>query len=86
MFAALFSKLGIPLKTSVSVSVIESALNGTVTVTPLPLGKSATRKVDKQCAQFFGVTIDEEQAQLGIVVSVTSPAQSKFKVAFADIQ
>ncbi|KMZ62566.1 Chaperone protein dnaJ 15 [Zostera marina] len=82
MFAALFSKLGIPLKTSVSVSVIESALNGTVTVTPLPLGKSSTRKVDKQCAQFFGVTIDEEQARLGIVVRVTSSAQSKFKLLY----
>lgn len=41
-------------------------------------------QVDKQCAQFFGVTIDEEQARLGIVVRVTSSAQSKFKVAFAE--
>lgn len=37
-------------------------------------------QVDKQCAHFFGVTISEEQAQAGIVVRITSPAQSKFKV------
>ncbi|KAJ4909758.1 J domain-containing protein [Raphanus sativus] len=38
MFAALFSKLGVPIKTSVSASVLEVALNGTVTVRPLPIG------------------------------------------------
>lgn len=37
-------------------------------------------QVEKQCAHFFGVTISEEQAQSGIVVRVTSAAQSKFKV------
>ncbi|XP_062212225.1 chaperone protein dnaJ 15-like isoform X1 [Phragmites australis] len=80
MFAALFSKLGVPIKTTVSPTVLEDAMNGTVTVRPLPVGTSATGKVDKQCAHFFGVTISEEQAQSGIVVRVTSPAQSKFKL------
>lgn len=37
-------------------------------------------QVDKQCAHFFGVTISEQQAEAGIVVRVTSNAQSKFKV------
>lgn len=37
-------------------------------------------QVEKQCAHFFGVTINEEQAESGIVVRVTSAAQSKFKV------
>ncbi|OEL28512.1 Chaperone protein dnaJ 15 [Dichanthelium oligosanthes] len=82
MFAALFSKLGVPIKTTISPTVLEEAMNGTVTVRPLPVGTSATGKVDKQCAHFFGVTISEDQAHSGIVVRVTSPAQSKFKLLY----
>ena len=37
-------------------------------------------QVEKQCAHFFGVTINEQQAEAGIVVRVTSTSQSKFKV------
>ncbi|TVU33814.1 hypothetical protein EJB05_15623, partial [Eragrostis curvula] len=82
MFAALFSKLGVPIKTTISPTVLEEAMNGTVTVRPLPVGTSATGKVDKQCAHFFGVTISDEQAHSGIVVRVTSAAQSKFKLLY----
>nr|QEG03081.1 chaperone protein DnaJ 15 isoform X1 [Cymbidium ensifolium] len=82
MFAALFSKLGVPIKTSVSATVLEEALNGTVTVRPLPLGTSFSGKVDKQSAHFFGVTINEQQAQSGIVIRVSSSAQSKFKLLY----
>ncbi|KAL3824094.1 hypothetical protein ACJIZ3_020123 [Penstemon smallii] len=82
MFAALFSKLGVPIKTTVSANVLEEALNGTVTVRPLPIGTSVSGKVEKQCAHFFGVTISEEQAESGIVVRVTSAAQSKFKLLY----
>lgn len=82
MFAALFSKLGVPIKTTISPTVLEEAMNGTVTVRPLPVGTSAMGKVDKQCAHFFGVTISEEQAHSGMVVRVTSPAQSKFKLLY----
>ncbi|GAB4828860.1 Chaperone protein dnaJ 15 [Ancistrocladus abbreviatus] len=82
MFAALFSKLGVPIKTTISANVLEEALNGTVTVRPLPIGTSVGGKVDKQSAHFFGVTINEEQAEAGIVVRVTSGAQSKFKLLY----
>lgn len=82
MFAALFSKLGVPIKTTISANVLEEALNGTVTVRPLPIGTSVSGKVEKQCAHFFGVTISDEQAQSGIVVRVTSAAQSKFKLLY----
>ncbi|KAK8643521.1 hypothetical protein V6N13_012813 [Hibiscus sabdariffa] len=82
MFAALFSKLGVPIKTTISANVLEEALNGTVTVRPLPIGTSVSGKVDKQCAHFFGVTISDEQAESGIVVRVTSTAQSKFKLLY----
>ncbi|XP_058087131.1 chaperone protein dnaJ 15 isoform X2 [Magnolia sinica] len=82
MFAALFSKLGVPIKTTISATVLEEAMNGTVTVGPLPLGTSVSGKVEKQCAHFFGVTINDQQAQAGIVVRVTSAAQSKFKLLY----
>ncbi|CAN1244438.1 Chaperone protein dnaJ 15 [Linum perenne] len=58
VFAALFSKLGVPIKTTISANV------------------------DKQSAHFFGVTINEQQAEAGIVVRVTSTAQSKFKLLY----
>nr|DAD35395.1 TPA_asm: hypothetical protein HUJ06_006035 [Nelumbo nucifera] len=82
MFAALFSKLGVPIKTTVSANVLEDALNGAVTIRPLPIGAAVSGKVDKQCAHFFGVTINEQQAQAGIVVRVTSATQSKFKLLY----
>ncbi|KAI7739991.1 hypothetical protein M8C21_004406 [Ambrosia artemisiifolia] len=82
MFAALFSKLGVPIKTTISANVLEEALNGTITVKSLPLGSSISGKVDKQSAHFFDVTVSEEQAKAGIVVRVTSAAQSKFKLLY----
>lgn len=82
VFAALFSKLGVPIKTTISANVLEEALSGTVTVRPLPVGTSVSGKVEKQCAHFFGVTINELQAEAGIVIRVTSSAQSKFKLLY----
>jgi hypothetical protein len=40
-----YSKLGVPIKTTISPTVLEEAMNGTVTVRPLPVGTSATGKV-----------------------------------------
>eukprot|EP00250_Pteridium_aquilinum_P018145 c23968_g1_i2 orf=396-1253(+) len=82
MFAALFSKLGVPIKTSISPYVLEEAIKGTVTIRPLPLGRPVNDRVEKQVAHFFGVTISEEQANAGVVVRVTSHAQSKFKLLY----
>ncbi|KAJ7954123.1 Chaperone protein dnaj 15 [Quillaja saponaria] len=82
VFAALFSKLGVPIKTTISANVLEEALSGTVTVRPLPIGASVSGKVEKQSAHFFGVTINEHQAEAGIVVRVTSTTQSKFKLLY----
>ncbi|KAL6013611.1 Chaperone protein dnaJ 16 [Asimina triloba] len=80
MFAALFSKLGVPIKTTVSATILEEALNGAVTVRPLQLGQPLFRKVEKQCAHFYSVTLTEEQAQAGFVCRVLSTDRSKFKV------
>ncbi|CAL9040011.1 unnamed protein product [Musa banksii] len=82
MFAALFSKLGVPIKTTIAANVLEEALNGTVTVRPLPLGTSSNGKVEKQCAHFFSITINDHQAQAGVVIRVISASQSKFKLLY----
>eukprot|EP00250_Pteridium_aquilinum_P010691 c19569_g1_i1 orf=619-1884(+) len=84
MFAALFSKLGVPIKTTISANILEEAINGTVTIRPLPLGRSVHDRVEKQGAHFYGVSISDAQAEAGIVVRVTSTAQSKFKLLYFD--
>ncbi|KAM3243774.1 hypothetical protein ACQJBY_055605 [Aegilops geniculata] len=82
MFAALFSKLGVPIKTTVSATVLEEALNGSVEIAQLHLGKSVCRKVEKQSAHFYSVDITEEEAKLGLVCRVCSTAKSKFKLLY----
>ncbi|KAA8533088.1 hypothetical protein F0562_033379 [Nyssa sinensis] len=84
MFAALFSKLGVPIKTTVSATVLEEALNGMAVVHPLPLGQPVFRKVEKQCAHFYSVRISEEEAQAGLVCRVQSSDKSKFKLLYFD--
>ncbi|ESW29505.1 hypothetical protein PHAVU_002G075800 [Phaseolus vulgaris] len=84
MFAALFSKLGVPIKTTVSASVLEEALNGLVTIRPLPLGHYVSKRVEKQCAHFYSVTITEEEARAGFVCRVLSSDKSKFKLLYFD--
>lgn len=84
MFAALFSKLGVPIKTTVSATVLEEALNGMVTIRSLPLGQPLLKKVEKQGAHFYSVTITEEEAQAGFVCRVYSSDKSKFKLLYFD--
>ncbi|KAI5077104.1 hypothetical protein GOP47_0006928 [Adiantum capillus-veneris] len=82
MFVALFSKLGVPIKTTVSPVVLQEAINGTVTVRPLPLGRPVNDRVERQVAHFYGVTISREQAMAGVVVRAISQAQSNFKLLY----
>ncbi|KAI3516331.1 hypothetical protein L1887_15245 [Cichorium endivia] len=84
MFAAIFSKLGVPIKTIVSATLLEEAINGTVPTLPLTLGKSVSRKVEKQCAHFYSVRVTEKEAQAGIVCRVQSADKSKFKLLYFD--
>ncbi|CAH9071288.1 unnamed protein product [Cuscuta europaea] len=84
MFAALFSKLGVPIKTAVSATVLEEALNGTVPIRPLQLGQLICRKVEKQCAHFYAVTITEKESKGGFVCRVLSSDKSKFKLLYFD--
>ena len=49
------SKLGVPIKTTISATVLEEALHGSVTVSQLKLGQPLTKKVDHflLCSLFF---------------------------------
>ncbi|ERM99594.1 hypothetical protein AMTRI_Chr10g230560 [Amborella trichopoda] len=82
MFAAIFSKLGVPIKTTVSATLLEEALNGTVNIRQLELGQPVIKKVEKQCAHFYSVTITEREALAGLVCRVTSSDKSKFKLLY----
>lgn len=82
MFVALFSKLGVPIKTTISPTVLQEAINGTVTVRPLPLGRPVNDRVERQVAHFYGVTISKEQAMAGVVVRAISHAQSNIKLLY----
>nr|XP_043634483.1 chaperone protein dnaJ 16-like [Erigeron canadensis] len=84
MVAAIFSKLGVPIKTLVSAAVLEEAINGTVPTLPLALGKPVSRKVEKQCAHFYSIRITEKEARAGIVCRVHSVEKSKFKLLYFD--
>ncbi|GJZ34864.1 chaperone protein DnaJ 16 [Tanacetum coccineum] len=54
-------KLGVPIKTTVSATVLEEAFNGTVTIQPITLGQPI---VEKQFARFYSVIITEKEAQM----------------------
>ncbi|CAM0952811.1 unnamed protein product [Alopecurus aequalis] len=84
MFAALFSKLGVPIKTTVSTTVLVEASNRLVgtKVEKLELGDCVKRKVEKQSANFYSVAITEEQAMMGLVCRVKSTHGSKFKLLY----
>ncbi|PWA46044.1 dnaJ domain-containing protein [Artemisia annua] len=78
------SKLGVPIKTLVSASVLEEAINGTVPTLPLALGKPVSRKVEKHCAHFYSVRVTEKEGEAGIVCRVQSAEKSKFKLLYFD--
>ncbi|KAJ1258787.1 hypothetical protein BS78_10G101900 [Paspalum vaginatum] len=86
VFAALFSKLGVPIKTTVSATVLEEALNGSVMVSQLQLGNSVQRKVEKQSAHFYSVDITEKEAKMGLVCRVHSNDKSKFKLLYFELE
>ncbi|KAF3497748.1 hypothetical protein DY000_02055400 [Brassica cretica] len=72
------------MKTSVSATILEEALNGRVSVDPLLLGQTVTKKVEKQRAHFYAVKITEQEISSGLVFRVESPSKSKFKLLFFD--
>ncbi|KAL8529262.1 hypothetical protein ACS0TY_006622 [Phlomoides rotata] len=65
MFAAIFSKLGVPIKSTISATVLEEALNGAV---------------EKQCAHFYSIAITEKGSACRIFFAEFIHQTSKFKV------
>ncbi|KAH0866684.1 hypothetical protein HID58_083895 [Brassica napus] len=72
------------MKTFVSATILEEALNGRVSVDPLLLGQTVTKKVAKQCAHFYAVTITEVEIISGLVCRVESCSKSKFNLLYFD--
>ncbi|XP_010928550.1 chaperone protein dnaJ 16 isoform X3 [Elaeis guineensis] len=72
MFAALFSKLGVPIKTTVSATILEEALNGAVTINPLQLGQSLFRKLlyfEQEENGGLSLALQEDSIKTGKVTS-----------------
>ncbi|CAF2117011.1 unnamed protein product [Brassica oleracea] len=55
-----------------------------VSVDPLLLGQTVTKKVAKQCAHFYAVTITEVEIISGLVCRVESCSKSKFNLLYFD--
>ncbi|DBA00537.1 TPA: hypothetical protein N0F65_006441 [Lagenidium giganteum] len=91
VFGALFTKIGIPIPTQISQSVLTSARDlcdprSTATtkapVTHLSLGQEKHAKVDKQDAHFYRITVEQERESL--VFMCRSATKSKFKLVLFD--
>ncbi|KAL0326981.1 UNVERIFIED_CONTAM: Chaperone protein dnaJ 15 [Sesamum angustifolium] len=80
VFAALFSKLGVPIKTTISATVLEEALSGTPTVRPLPIGTSVSGKA---VARFQEVTsrYSQEKQSVDELLKQRDSIHSSFTVA-----
>lgn len=78
-FAAMFSKLGVPIKTTVSQSVLETAYEGKFEATELPFSQRIGGKVDKQKARFFTLDLSAAVIEEGFVIAAHSDS-SKFKL------
>lgn len=51
------SKLGVPIKTTVSATVLEEALNGVLTIRPLPLEQPISKKVSCSYASWAIISL-----------------------------
>eukprot|EP00873_Tetraselmis_striata_P004362 jgi/Tetstr1/424626/TSEL_015148.t1 len=78
--AAMFSKLGVPIKTAVSQAVLDAADAGSFPVTRLEFGQPVKGKVDKQEACFYELEVPQQLIDEGFYVFAHSNAGSKFKL------
>jgi hypothetical protein len=72
VFAALFSKLGVPIKTTISAGVLKDALSGTVTIRPLPLSRPMTEKLlyfEQEENGGLGLAQQEDSVKAGRITS-----------------
>ncbi|GLE03734.1 hypothetical protein PINS_up012636 [Pythium insidiosum] len=88
---ALFTKIGLPIPTQISQSVLSAARDlcdernhatHKVPVTALPFGVERHARVDKQDAHFYRFTVEEERES--VVLMCRSATKSKFKLVLFD--
>ncbi|KAK3271131.1 hypothetical protein CYMTET_20493 [Cymbomonas tetramitiformis] len=80
MVAAMFSKLGVPIRTAIAAPAMEQAMSGKVQIKDLLFGQPIIDKVDKHAINYYQVQITEKQAKDGIVIHAISHQVSKFKL------
>lgn len=78
--AAMFSKLGAPIKTTLPPELLDEIGTGGFRTNKLQVGQKLHGKVDKQKCAYFSVEITAEEASAGIVVLVSSESKSRFKL------
>lgn len=57
--AALFSKLGVPIRTAVAAGVLEAAYDGRFSASPLHFGQRVQDRVEKQAARFYELEVSQ---------------------------
>ncbi|KAK9826758.1 hypothetical protein WJX81_006391 [Elliptochloris bilobata] len=78
--AALFAKMGVPIKTSVPLPVLEAARSGAFRAELLPFGAAVAGRVEKSACHFYTVEVLQEQLDGGFFIAAHSTAGSKFKL------
>mmetsp|Transcript_10383 Transcript_10383/g.31263 ORF Transcript_10383/g.31263 Transcript_10383/m.31263 type:complete len:409 (-) Transcript_10383:1044-2270(-) len=78
-FAAMFSKLGVPIKTAIAPRVLETAYEGKFEAEDLQWGVPVCEKVEKQQAKFYLLHISQQNIEEGFLIKASSAA-SKFKL------
>ncbi|CAL8468257.1 g7796 [Coccomyxa elongata] len=78
--AAMFSKLGVPIKTAVPPMVLEAAYTGNFDAAPLRFGEAISNRVEKAGCQYYVLDLTQRHIDQGFVIGAHSLAGSKFKL------
>ncbi|EIE19270.1 DnaJ-domain-containing protein [Coccomyxa subellipsoidea C-169] len=78
--AAMFSKLGVPIKTAVPPMVLEAAYTGNFEAAPLRFGEAISNRVEKAGCQYYTLDLTQRHIDQGFVIGAHSVAGSKFKL------
>ncbi|GAB4822747.1 hypothetical protein N2152v2_009793 [Parachlorella kessleri] len=84
--AAVFAKLGVPIKTAVSEAVMEAAYEGRFAAVPLGFGQRVQDRVDKQAARFYSLDVSQAHLDAGFIVTAYTSAGSRFKLLLFEQQ
>lgn len=78
--AAIFNKLGVPVKTVVAQHVLDAAYMGNFKALQLQFGEKHSDKVDKAGVVFYELTVTEQHIAEGFAVGAHSIQGSRFKL------